>query len=503
MSAGYVIGVDAGQTAVKAVVFDEQMQIRGISRRDSPLDMSTPRHVERSQDALWSTAADAIAGAVADANVSPDAIGAVAIAGHGDGMHLVDAGGRPVSAAVTAMDTRAHGIRDDLLAQPDRMRTILQISGQSPAAGAPGMLLAWFLKNDRATLDRAAYLLSCKDVLVSRLTGQIGTDYSDACASFLDTASATWSPEVMAAYGLDGWEHLNPPVRGGGEVAGTVTAAAAERAGLTAGTPVLVGVHDVQAASIGMAALVEDRLALVAGSFSTNGVTTRRADVDPRWQSRLSITPDLRIAMASSPTASPSLNWMLALLGADSPGERDALFAEVAALPATDPTPLVLPYLLSSPLGPSASGTVLGLRQWQSRAHLLKGMLEGIALVHHEHTRILATKFPWTSPIALSGGISRSPVYARMVAGVMHEPVVPVRNEEAGALVVAALAWVALGRFPDIVAAQELVPQSETLEPDPETAGYWAQRRTEFESANERLEPWWSEFSAREEAEDA
>lgn len=485
------MGLDIGQTTVKAAIFDEHMSLRGVGRRASPVDTDTPRHVERSQDDLWAAVSGAIQESLSVSGVSAEQVRGVSIAGHGDGLHLVDAAGAPVAPAITAMDTRAHRERDELLADPERFNTVLRISGQIPAAGSAGPLLAWFMKHDPSAVERAAWALSCKDVVRHRLTGEIATDYSDASASFLDVDSATWSPELMSAFGLSGLEHLNPPLQGGGELAGTVTREAAAATGLRAGTPVLTGVHDVQAASIGMGALIENRLALVAGSFSTNGVTTRERHVDARWQSRLSLTPDLRIAMSTSPTASPALNWLFKVLDIETTEQRDALFAEAAALDADTDAPLVLPYFLSSPLGPDASAAMLGLRHWQSRGHLLKGVLEGIALIHYWHTNVLATRFSWDAPVSLSGGISNSPLYARMVAGAMDSSIRVVENEEAGAWGTAALAWVHDGRFADIAEAQQLVPTSGTIEPDGAVRGYWAERRQAFDEANEGLGPWW------------
>lgn len=491
LNAGFVIGLDIGQTTVKAVIFDDQMSLRGVGRVSSPMETKRPRHVERSQEDLWQAASGAIREALRDAHADPSQIRAVSVAGHGDGLHLVDAAGRPVSAAVTAMDTRAFAERDELLADEARRETVLRITGQAPAAGAPGLLLKWFLRNDPAAVEQAAWVLSCKDVVRHRLTGEIATDYSDASASFLDVATATWSDEAMAAYGLEGLESLNPPLQGAGELAGTITRDAAEATGLREGTPVMTGVHDVQAASIGMGALIEDHLALVAGSFATNGVTTRRPDTDPRWQSRLSLTPDIRIAMSTSPTASPSLNWLLSVLGVETSEQRDRLFAEAAELDADTQTPLVLPYLLSSPLGPDASAALLGVRHWHSRAHLVKGVLEGIALIHYWHTSVLATRFTWKTPIALSGGISKSPLYASMVAGSMDAPIEVIENEEAGAWGAAALGWVHAGRFSDIEEAQQLVPSSGIVEPDANSRQYWSELRQAFDEANDGLGPWW------------
>ena len=48
-----LLGIDVGQTAVKAVLHDERLQPIAVARRTSPVDRPAPRFAERSQDALW------------------------------------------------------------------------------------------------------------------------------------------------------------------------------------------------------------------------------------------------------------------------------------------------------------------------------------------------------------------------------------------------------------------------------------------------------------------
>ncbi len=499
----YLLGVDVGQTAVKAVIHDESLRPVAIARRTSPVDRRIPRHAERSQDELWGAAADAIAEAVHTSGVDASEIVAVGITGHGDGLHLVTAAGEPAGPAITAMDSRAYREAGELAADPARLRTVLERSGQLPTPGAAGNLLLWLLRNDPDRVRHADAMLFCKDVVRLRLTGLIATDYSDACASFLDTTTAEWSADIIEAYGLPAdIARLLPPVHRSGEIVGRVLPAAAARTGLMEGTPVVAGMHDVQAASIGMGALVPGRLALVAGSFNTNGVTTRRSDVDPRWQSRLSITPDLRIAMSTSATASPAFDWVLRLLGVTGDAERDLLLADAAQLDPQEDVPLILPFLVDSPGGAEPSGTFAGVRSWHTPAHVLRGAMEGIVLMHLWHTRALADKFTWDEPVLLGGGLSRSALYVQLVANALRAPVSVVRSEESGAFGAALVAGVAVGVFESVERAQdELVIRAPLVHPTAESAEYWERLVASFDALREVLDPWWDRMAHGEEPE--
>jgi L-xylulokinase len=491
----YLLGIDAGQTAVKAVVHDDQLHPVAIARRSSPLERPAERFAERSQDALWDATADAVAEAVSFSGVDPADIVAVGITGHGDGLHLVTASGEPVGPAITAMDSRAYHEAAEVASDPDRLSTVLERSGQVPTPGAAGNLLRWLLRHDPDRVKRADALLFCKDVIRLRLTGVIATDYSDACASVLDTSTARWSAEVIEAYGLPAdIARLLPPVHPSGDIVGRVLPHAAARTGLAAGTPVVAGLHDVQAASIGMGALVPGQLALVAGSFSTNGVTTVQPDVDPRWQSRLSVTPDLRIAMSTSATASPSFDWILRLLGAITDADRDRLLAEAARLDPQESVPLILPFLVDSPIGAEPSGTIAGIRSWHSQAHVLRGALEGIALMHSWHTRALAERFSWAETVVLGGGLSRSPLYVQLVANALRSPIAVVDSEEAGAFGAALVAGVAVGVLESVERAQdELVTRAPAVHPTADSAEYWRSLISSFDSVVSSMEPWWAQ----------
>lgn len=493
-----LLGIDVGQTAVKAVLHDEHLQPIAVARRASPVDRPVARHAERSQDALWAAVAEAVAEVVGTAGVDAASIAAVGITGHGDGLHLVTSAGEPVGPAITAMDSRAHLEAAELAADPERLRVVLERSGQLPTPGASGNLLRWLLRHDPERVERAGAMLFCKDVIRLRLTGDISTDYSDACASFLDVETATWSTEVLDAYGLPAdLVRLLPPVHPSGAIVGHVLPEAAAVTGLVAGTPVVSGLHDVQASSIGMGALVPGRLALVAGSFSTNGVTTTRPDVDPRWQSRLSITPELRIAMSTSATAAPSFDWTLRLLGVDGASERDALIAHAARLDPEEGVPLVLPFQSDSPLGSASSATIAGVRDWHTRAHVLRGALEGIVLMHRWHTRALGERFTWDEPIVLGGGLARSPLYVQLVANALRAPVTVVDSEEAGAFGAAVVAGVAVGLLSSVEDAQrEFVRTAPAVLPTDASAGYWDGVGRSFDELVEQLDPWWRHRSA-------
>ena len=492
MAEKYFLGIDAGQTVVKAALHDSSLNQVGVARGISPNHTPEARRVERSQEDLWEAARDAISRVIKTSGITPSDIAAVGLTGHGDGLHLVDKAGGPVGPAVMAVDSRAWKEMDEILADPIRSETILRNSGQVPFLGSTGAIFLWTARNHPELLDQAHAMLMCKDVLRLRLTGEIGTDFSDAAGSFLDTHDAQWSQQVLDAYQVGEYAHLMPPLHRATDVVGAVTQTASEQTGLAVGTPVVAGSHDVHATAVGMGSLHENVMTLIAGSFSINGVTTREDNTDPRWQSRLSVEPGLRMAMSTSATASTTLEWFLRQVGVGDSDARDALFAQASQLGATVDLPLMTPYVFASPFGSVPSGTYVGLRSWHTPAHLLKATLEGIVWMHAWHVGALSDAFSFEKTARLGGGLANSPLYSQMVADALKLRIEVVGNEETGGFGAAAYAATGIGHFGNLSEADAFVEVSRTHEPTPDGVAYWSDRVELFKQAHTQLEPLWN-----------
>ncbi|HEY0498050.1 MAG TPA: FGGY-family carbohydrate kinase [Kutzneria sp.] len=442
---GYLLGVDAGQTATKAVLFDLAGHAVAVGSTRCPTVNPRPRWVERDMDDVWAAAADAIRQCAVDA---PGPILAVGIVGHNDGLYLVDDAGRPVRAGITAMDSRA-------CEEVDRWRPLfdelLALTGLVPFEGAPAALAAHLLRHEPSIMDSARWLLFCKDWLRLRLTGEIATDRTEACASFCDVRTGEYSDRALELLGLSGLRDKLPPIRGCSEVVGAVTPEAAERTGLTVGTPVVVGAHDVDGAAIGDGVLHAGQLSLMAGTFSINQVISDSVSTDTRWQARGFLTAGRWLNMSTSPASATNLDWLLRTVTGPIP--HDEIDAEIRAV-AGDPSDIVFhPFLYGSPHGPGASASFLGLRGWHSRGHLLRALYEGVVCNHRTHVEALREAFP-TGPVArLSGGGSRSSVWPQLFADGLGVDIEITDTTEAGARGAAVLAGLGIGVWPDLEAA--------------------------------------------------
>jgi L-xylulokinase len=158
---GLLLGIDAGNTVVKAVLFDRQGNQLAASQRDGASRMPAPGHVERDLDELWTNAALVIRECLERAGVGPRAVAAVGCAGHGNGLYLLDREGAPLL-AIQSIDTRAARDAEELGAGGNGAR-LHAICLQAPWPAQSPTLLAWLRRHAPETSARAGTAFMCKD----------------------------------------------------------------------------------------------------------------------------------------------------------------------------------------------------------------------------------------------------------------------------------------------------------------------------------------------------
>src|SRR5688572_8319141 len=82
----YLLGLDAGNTVIKAVLFDGEGRQCAMHALDGHSLAPRPGHVERDLDELWANAGTAIRACIKNAGIDPGQINGIGCAGHGNGL---------------------------------------------------------------------------------------------------------------------------------------------------------------------------------------------------------------------------------------------------------------------------------------------------------------------------------------------------------------------------------------------------------------------------------
>ena len=491
-TATHLLGVDVGGTVTKAALYDLDGRQVAVAAARGEAASPRPRWLERDMDDAWATCAGAIRACLERSGVAPEAVAGVGIAGHNDGLYLVGGDGRPVRRAILAPDSRAHAIvagweRDG------RLDRVLPLAGLVPGPGSPAPLVAWLAAHEPDALARARWILCCKDWLRLRLTGEVATDETDAATLFTAVRTRAYEPRLLELFELPDVTAQLPPIRRSAEVVGAVTAAAAAETGLRAGTPVVAGAHDVDCGAIGVGAVADEQLTIMAGTWAINELPAAEVRLDPRWEARPFVLPHRWMHMGTSPASASALEWFLRELGPRGERRFAQVDAEVAAV-ADDPSEIVFhPFLYGSPHGAEASASFLGVRGWHRRGHLLRALLEGVVCNHRDHVDALRTRFSPRGAARLSGGGARNATWSQMFADGLGLPVEVSDADEAGARGAAVLAGLGIGCWPDLAAACAATVRVERAH-EPTAAGIarFDAIHDRYTRAREALGPLWS-----------
>ncbi|MFF2060381.1 FGGY family carbohydrate kinase [Streptomyces sp. NPDC058200] len=473
------VGLDMGTSVVKAVAFAEDGT--ALREESTPISLGGQGgHVEQDVEEVVRAATGVLAAVIEG---RPPAL--VSITGQGDGLWLVDTEGRAVRPALSWMDGRA----GDLVAgwmDDGTAHHLYRHTGNVLFPGSPGPLMAWLDRNEPRSLDAAATAACCKDVIHLRLTGERGTDLSDASVPFLDPRTRAYSPDVLTALGLGHRAGLLPPIATTlpyGEAPGHTP-------GLTRGTPVTSGPYDLPASAIG-AGVTEpgDGLLIVGTTLACQVVVERVAfEDDPVGFHLATARPDRHMRALPAMTGTVALDWVLGLTGAthdqvsgmldDTPrGARG-----VAALPYLSPSGERAPFV-----DHTARAEFTGLDLRASRADLVRGMCEAIAFA----ARHCLEAAGLTGELAVCGGGVRSLSWLRLFADVLGRPLRVARGPEPGArgAVLAAVAahGPRLGRALDTAA---WTAPDAVVDPDPAGVEFYEQAYADYlfrvESARRR-----------------
>ncbi len=450
----FLLGIDSGLTVTKAVVFDFYGHPIGVGSTRQPTYTSNPRWVEHGMEETWAACVDAIRQAIQHAMIEGDQIAGVGATAHGDGIYLIEEDGTPVRRGITSLDSRAWKIMEKWRADEILMKTALEITGQQPFAANPSALLRWIKENEPEVLNRTRWAIFCKDWIKYRLTGQVSTDPTEASVAFTNVRTQTYDPSAFEIYGLEEIQQKMPEIIPSSGTAGFVTGQAALETGLCEGTPVVSGLHDVDACAVGTGCIHPGDLSVIAGTYSINEVISAEPVMNPGWACRNFILPGQWMSMSLSPASAANLEWFVRELCA---AEADLAKAkglspfefvnrEIEGILDEDSRVFFLPFIYGSPHGDQASAAFLGLRGWHRRAHMLRAVYEGVVFNHKTHVDRLRSGFP-IKKASLSGGGAKSVLWSQMFADALDLTIDVTDANEAGALGAAICAGIGAGLY--------------------------------------------------------
>ncbi|GAA4783974.1 FGGY-family carbohydrate kinase [Actinomycetospora chlora] len=454
-----VLGIDIGTSSSKGVLVDGDGHVVARADVEHATSFPHPGWVEHdAEDVWWADVAALLRELLAHG--TPDAVG---VSGIGPVLLPADADGRPLRPAILyGVDTRATAEIAELTEEIGGEEIVAR-GGTPLSSQAVGPKWRWLQRHEPEVYAGTRLFLMASSFLVHRLTGEYVLDHHSAsqCDPMYDLEAAGWATDLaeVVAPGL-----ALPRLLWPGEVAGTVTAAAARATGLREGTPVTAGTIDAwaEAASVGVET-AGDTMVMYGTTMFLVQVTDAPVRHPALWATR-GVAPGSFTTAAGMATSGAVTAWLRDLVGAD----YATLLDEAAAVPPGARGLLLLPYFAGerTPISdPDARGLVLGLTTSHGRAELYRAALEGTAHgVRHNLEAFRDAGGPSPRLVAVGGG-TRGGLWTQIVSDVTgREQQVPADTTGA-ALGDALLAARAIGVDAD---AARWNPVVATVSPDPE-----------------------------------
>ncbi|HEY6569481.1 MAG TPA: FGGY-family carbohydrate kinase, partial [Candidatus Limnocylindrales bacterium] len=383
-----------------------------------------------------------VSAAVRSIDVTGMDVIAVCGVGQGPTVAVVDGAGDPVRPAITWQDRRPTADGSD---------------------GGFGLLptMAWLAREDRASVERATWLLSAWDALGLWLSGEAATSLQghETALDAVALRAAGVRPDAV------------PPPRPFGTVLGALRGAAAEALGLRAGIPVVAGVNDGTASMLGAGLRVAGDAVDTGGASGGIGIYADAPVIVDGLFVAPAPLPGRWVVGGAMAALGASVDWLResVLAGAAS---AEVLMAEAATVPPGAGGLLFLPYLAGerAPLfDDAARGAFIGLTLAHGRAELARAVLEGAAFAMRSVAEPLAVAGAPIRELRLAGRRSPGDAWARIKADVLGVPVAIPSVGESAVVGAAVLAAAGVGAVRDLEAGVAAMTSiAARIEPDPD-----------------------------------
>ncbi|WP_416363514.1 xylulokinase [Pseudomonas sp. NFX183] len=449
MSSPVSLGIDLGTSELKAILMDVDGAVLAhagvrlsVSRRHSGWSEQAP------QD-WWQACLQALEQLRAHAAFSR--VVCIGLSGQMHGAVLLGDDDRVLYPAILWDDSRAVADAEQL--GPG----FAEVTGSLPMAGLTAPKLLWLQRHEPEVFKAIDCVLSPKDYLRLRLSGERISEMSDAAGTlWLDVAQREWFAPMLGATGLAPAQM--PRLVEGGAPAGYVTASGL---GLSPGVVIAGGGGDNPVAAVGIGAINAGDGFITLGTSAAIVAITDHAAGNPASavHSFCHALPDRWYTMGAMLAGASCLRWVTRLTGM--PDEQTLLDQVQAQLPMGQPvpldTPLFLPYLAGERTphnDPLLRGGFMNLGHDCTPAMLGYAVMEGVGFGLLDALRAVQSAGASVGACALVGGGARSEYWAQLLANILQREIFTLQGSELSACIGAAkLGFVAIGQGASLLQA--------------------------------------------------
>lgn len=478
----HVVSYDLGTGGLKAGLY--QLDGTSIGFEFIPYQTYFPQkdwHEQHPQD-WWQAVCLATKALLTKSGISSSDVVAVAASGHSLVAAPISPFGDLLMESIPIWsDRRAKEEAAEFFKKVDYEKWYMTTGNGDPPETYSVFKLMWLKKHHPEIFRRTRTVLGSKDYINFKLTGEIATDFSYASGSgVFDLLHWCYKDAYIEIAGLPRSMFIEP--KESHDVVGYVTAVAAEACGLCEGTRVLCGGVDNACMALGTTGLGNGRVYTSLGSSAWIAVSADKPILDVKKLPFVfaHVEKGFYTTGVSIFAAGSAYRWAKETLCADLLTDG---FEKLNALAAESPLGangvMFNPSLAGgSSQEPSEAleGAFFGLKLSNSRADILRAVLEGVAL--SLGTCCLSVIEPMVESdeaMIICGGGAKSDLWMQIFADVYNRRVVIINvDQDAASLGAAAIALRGAGIWQDYAPLDGLYQVQKTFVPIPKNHANYA-----------------------------
>jgi len=449
-----LMGIDLGTSSVKTVIISPDGYVHSIATCEYSVITPQPGWAEQNPEIWFNAAAQTAWQALHKTGIPAEAIVGIGLCGLMHGTVFLNKQGSTPRPAIIWADQRSF-LQVERIIQTIGIEKLGEWTGNPLATGFMLPTWLWIKENEPEIAQTTAQLLLPKDYLRYRLTGNYGSEPSDAAStSLFNPAQRKWSNEILQSFKID--PVLLPPIHPSAEVAGELTQDFASITGLKVGIPVVYGGSDQACQALGHGVIEPGVISCTIGTGGQLFAPTLTPTYDTQLRLHMfcHVLPGHWHLEAATLSAGLSLKWL-----------RDHIFerrnyqqlADLAVLiPPGSEGLYFIPYLVGERtphMDPQAKAGFLGLTLRHERSHLVRAVMEGVVYSLKQGLDLMLSMGIPVDRVIASGGATAHPLWLQLQADIFDRPIYRTTTLEAAAVGAAMLAGVAVGIYPDAQSA--------------------------------------------------
>jgi xylulokinase len=505
---GKLLGIDAGTTAMKVVLYNEKANPITSATKEYNLITPSPGIVETDPGIYWNSLKSAVNELFSRCKDDDHKIIALAISSQGESFITINKNREPLRNTIVWLDTRSE--KESILIEKEfGTENVYQTTGSpeiDPTWASTKLL--WMKKHEPEFFKKIYKVFFVEDYLIYQLTGNYAANGALYCSSLLfNIIKNEWWEDMLKFIGLSK-SHL-PELYNSGVKVGVVKENAAKELGFSNEPIVVSGGMDQACSCIGTGNIFSGMVTESTGASLNISVTIDKPVFDPkrRVPCQTHAVKGKYIYLPWTKTAGMLLKWFKdkfcepQVEKAESE-DRD-VYEELTDYvdkisPGSDGL-VVLPHLsgsISPEMDSDARGVIFGLKLSTTRLHIIKAILESIAYMSRSNMELIEESGIDIKDVILTGGASKSGLWNQIKADVLGREVKTIKNQDTGCLGAAILAGVGSGVFDSIQeACESVIEEGEKYTPNKKKIGIYNEYYAIYKNLYENLKALFKKLS--------